>query len=102
MVEPIIRKEPVRRQAFLKETSTILRILGMNKLRLAPTHGRDTLTAMKRLFAGSMFLLLVNMTFADDSTINAGSKGPEPLNVKAGEQSPVRMASEELEFHFTT
>src|ERR1700722_4587768 len=74
----------------------------MKRLRLTPATGRDRLAAMKRLFAGGMFLLLANLSVADDSTINAGSKGDEPLNVKAGEQSPVRMVSEDLEFHFTT
>ena len=88
---------------FLKETVAIPRIFVMTKLRLTPINGRDTLATMKRLFiGGGMFLLLANMAIADDSTLNAGASGPEPLNVKAGEQSKIRMVSEELEFHFST
>ncbi len=74
----------------------------MKKLRQTPTRRCDTLATMKRLFIGGLFLLLVNLARADDSTLNAGAEGPAPLNVKAGEQSKVRMVSEQLEFHFST
>lgn len=56
---------------------------------------------MKRWFLAGLVVLLANISYADDGALNQGHDGPEPLNVKAGEESPVRMVSEELEFHFT-
>ncbi|HWB61178.1 MAG TPA: DUF4424 family protein [Chthoniobacteraceae bacterium] len=56
---------------------------------------------MKHGLAAALFIVFINITLADDAALNQGHDGPEPMNVKAGEESPVRMVSEELEFHFT-
>lgn len=72
----------------------------MKILRLALDSGSGKLRDMKRLFAAGVFIALINIAHADDTTLNNGKDGPEPLNVKAGEESPVRMVSEQLEIHF--
>jgi hypothetical protein len=50
----------------------------------------------------AILLLLAFSTFADDTVVNDGGNGPEPLNVEAGQEGPVQMVSEELEFHFNS